>query len=401
MTKKLLMLGLVLIALFGCRSNSPKPQTGLQPEVTAAAANSSPPIANQTAPTAPTRFKKIFTGTIGDNLAVWMDIERKGAELSGSYYYDRPGAFNVAERTLELKGRIDGQGNVMLDETDYDNENNKANQTGNFKGRLDAVIEAGKQTLRLIGTWTGGKDRKTLAVNLKEQRFNLGGLALADKPTKEERKGYTLETNLPQLTASAPDLAAKADKFNQTLATFTNRRTADFKKSAAEMQRDMADPKQAKAAGDASPAEMPYAMDIGYTVTAASPEFISLLLTCYENTGGAHPNTTTQSFNYDLKRDQALKLSDLFAPGASYLKFISDYSIKELKKLKTTDGVEEGAGPKLENFNSWNITRKGLSLTFDRYQVGPYAVGDHVVTIPYAALKPIMKPDGVLAPLTK
>ena len=48
-----------------------------------------------------------------------MELERKDADLSGSYFYERAGAFNSAMRTLELKGRVDEDGNITLAETTY------------------------------------------------------------------------------------------------------------------------------------------------------------------------------------------------------------------------------------------------------------------------------------------
>ncbi|HEY8460392.1 MAG TPA: RsiV family protein, partial [Blastocatellia bacterium] len=83
------------------------------------------------------------------------------------------------------------------------------------------------------------------------------------------------------------------------------------------------------------------------------------------------------------------------------LNVISDYSIRELNKLKTTAQVEIGAGPQIGNFHSWNITPFGLRITFDAYQVGPYAAGEHVVVIPYPLLKPIIRPDGLLTRFAK
>jgi hypothetical protein len=42
-----------------------------------------------------------------------------------------------------------------------------------------------------------------------------------------------------------------------------------------------------------------------------------------------------------------------------------------------------------------------LKITFDPYQVGPYVAGPHVVVVPYSVLKPIIKPDGLLARFAK
>jgi len=40
-------------------------------------------------------------------------------------------------------------------------------------------------------------------------------------------------------------------------------------------------------------------------------------------------------------------------------------------------------------------------ITFDPYDVGSYADGEHVVVVPYSQLKPIIKPDGLLAEFAK
>ncbi|MGH9754880.1 MAG: DUF3298 and DUF4163 domain-containing protein, partial [Blastocatellia bacterium] len=184
----------------------------------------------------------------------------------------------------------------------------------------------------------------------------------------------------------------RVEKFNQAVANLVAARTGEFRKTVDEMARE-----EAAAKRDAKSAPPPNSLEVSYEVTAAGKDFISILFSFYEYTGGAHPNTTTESFNYDLNRGAPVNLADLFTPNSNYLKMISDYAIRELKKLETVSYAEEGAGPKIENFHSWNITLAGLKITFDRYQVGPYVAGEHEVVVPYLVLKPIIKPDGLLA----
>src|SRR5262249_22163858 len=298
-------------------------------------------------------------------------------------------AFNSAMRTLELKGRIDGDGNVTLTETAYKAGNPQ--KTGEFKGKLDGLSANGDVGLRLSGSWIGGKDRKQAPFSLRQLRFDLGGLKLDERKEKSANKKlrYEIETALPQL-AGAGD--ARIEKFNQAVTNLVAARTGEFKKGVDEMARDEAAAKQ-----EAKSPPPPNSLDVSYEITAASKDFISALFSFYEYAGGAHPNTTTRSFNYDLNRNAPVSLADLFTPNSNYLRVISDYSIRELKKLETVSSAEEGAGPKIENFHSWNITPAGLRITFDRYQVGPYVVGEHEVVIPYSLLKPIINTDGLLA----
>jgi hypothetical protein len=114
--------------------------------------------------------------------------------------------------------------------------------------------------------------------------------------------------------------------------------------------------------------------------------------------GAAHPNHDSYSVNYDLEQGKEIKLNDLFT--GDYLKFLSDYCIKEVLKqqrefdstlTKPDETLLEGAGPKEENFKVFNFLAEGFQITFPTYQVGSYAEGPHDVLIPYALLKDYVK----------
>jgi hypothetical protein len=138
-----------------------------------------------------------------------------------------------------------------------------------------------------------------------------------------------------------------------------------------------------------------------YSVSYAANDLVSVAFTIeayYE--GAVHGSFNSIVFNYDLDSGKRLKLADLFKPNSNYLKPISDYAIKSLRKEK--EGVPdsdwiEGAAPEEKNYQSWNITRQGLLVNFDPYQVGPYAEGPHEVRVPYSVLKDVVNPDGPLA----
>jgi hypothetical protein len=389
----LLALALFAPSFQSCKNDAAKSDASVQPAApnqTAQQPDSTQP--NETAVPAPSEFKEVFTGTIDDKRAIRMELERHGATLSGGYFYERAGAFNLALRTLELSGRIDGDGNVTLTETAYTGDRQR--KTGEFKGKLDALSANGDISVRFSGLWTGN-DGKQIPFNMRQIRYDLSGLKLVEKNEKIENKKarYEIATSLPQLSGAD---SARAEKFNQSVANLTAARVGEFKTAVDEEARAGAAVEQ-----DAKSARPPNTLSLRYEITAANKDFISALFSFNEYMGGAHPNTATESFNYDLNRNEPLRLTDLFVPNSNYLKVISEYSIRELKKLESTSWVEEGAGLKIENFHSWNITPAGLMITFDPYQVGPYAAGEHVVVVPYSVLKPIIRPDGLLAQFAK
>jgi hypothetical protein len=115
--------------------------------------------------------------------------------------------------------------------------------------------------------------------------------------------------------------------------------------------------------------------------------------------GAAHPYHYARTLNFDLEKGQEVKLSDLFLPDSPYLQTIADYCKAELATRDIAfDAFSTGADPTDENYRNWNITGNGLQITFDEYQVAPYAAGAQTVLIPYANLSAVINPEG---PLTR
>src|SRR5262252_4875512 len=155
-TACLLALTLFIPSIQACRKETAKSDTNAGASAqsqTSPGGDSQQP--NETVVPAPSKFKEVFVGTIDNKHAVRMELERKGADLTGGYFYERAGAFNTAMRTLELKGRIDEGGNVALEETTYMRGNPQ--KTGEFKGKLDGLSAKGDVRLRFSGSWTGAK----------------------------------------------------------------------------------------------------------------------------------------------------------------------------------------------------------------------------------------------------
>jgi hypothetical protein len=114
--------------------------------------------------------------------------------------------------------------------------------------------------------------------------------------------------------------------------------------------------------------------------------------------GAAHPYHYTRTFNYQLSTGQELTLDQLFLPGADYLNVLADYCKAELQQRLGSDVFfVEGADPKPENYPNWNLSWEGVIITFDEYQVAPYAAGPQMIPIPYAVLKEIIDPQGPAA----
>jgi Protein of unknown function (DUF3298) len=325
---------------------------------------------------------KSFRGTVGKN-RVQMRLRRAGDALDGSYFYERSKG-----GSLRLEGKVEGEGHFTLREFDA-----AGAQTGLFKGTWDD--EEQEQEVYLTGRWSRPDGTRQTEFSLAEMFLALrAGARIITRELKDADKRMNIEISIeyPQLEG----LPAAAG-FNDAARALAAKEAADFRKGVADY---LADYK------DKPPSDLLNLRDLGYYVVYADDNLISVGFTEVTNyAGAAHPNTATVVLNYDLKAGRTLRLADLFRPGSPYLKTISDYCLKELEGDGDLEGfrdmIAEGASAKLKNYRNWLVKRQGLEITFDPYQVGPYAAGPQYVTIPYKALAKIINPAGPLAPLLK
>jgi hypothetical protein len=115
--------------------------------------------------------------------------------------------------------------------------------------------------------------------------------------------------------------------------------------------------------------------------------------------GAAHPYHFSRTVTFNLETGREVTLEELFLPGSNFLQIFSDVSKAELstRDIGFSDEIfASGADPLPVNYQNWNITADGLLITFDEYQVAPYAAGPQTVTLPYSALKDVIDPQGPL-----
>lgn len=375
---------IVGIVAAGCRRSSTPPPTA--PPV----ASPAPQLTNVEGGTTPTPETKFFKGSIGSSLDLQMKLVRSGDQLSGSYFYQRIGT------RINLRGKIETDGQFVLDEFDQ-----AGKQTGVFRGLW--TVDAQSGMIRLAGNWSKppgekGSDKMT-AFSVHEEPIALtGDVELVAKQIKETNKKlmYEVAAQYPQLTGgNNPNF----EKFNQLVRSSVTKKVAEFKKDVAPEEGEEPRPE----------GSMGSDLSIGYEVALAQDDLMSVQFdvgSYYQ--GAAHPNSYTNVINYDLKNGKQLNLGDLFKPGSKYLQAISAYAIADLKKQSKEKGnslpddlIESGAGPSAKNYQSWIITKRGLGINFDPYQVGPYAAGAHYVLVPYSNLKDLINPEGPLAQFAK
>ena len=212
-----------------------------------------------------------------------------------------------------------------------------------------------------------------------------------------KEKHYTIDAEYPQIEGDA-----RFDKFNREARNLVMKDVAAFKTAETQSEEEP---------GVELPEETQNStLNIDYDIRYATDDVISVEFGEGQySRGAAHPISATAVLNYDVKNGRKLSLADLFNPNSKYLSVISAYCIKELKdrakkdrdQMFTDDTIQTGASPRADNYKAVAITRKGLWVTFDPYQVAPYAAGPQYVMLPYSALKENIKSDGPIGGLVK
>ena len=371
-----------LVVSFGCRKTSTPPPAAPPPGTAAP----SPELSHVAGGETPAPQTKYFKGSIGSSLDLQMKLVRTGDQLTGSYFYQKIGT------RINLRGNVDKDGNLTLEEFDQ-----AGKQTGLFKGLW--TVDASDGLIRLAGNWSKppgekGSDKKTAFSVHEEPIAFTGDVEIVSKQIKESNKKlmYEIAAQYPQLTGgNNPNF----EKFNQAARAAVTKKVAGFRKDMKPEEGTEEEPRPEGSMGSD--------LTINYSVALAQDDLVSVKfdVSSYEQ-GAAHPLSYSDVLNFDLKNGKQLKLSDLFKPGAKFLQPIAAHCIAELKKQAQSKGllddqIESGAAAKSDNYESWTITRRGLGITFDAYQVGPYAAGPQFVLVPYSTLKDLINPDGPIA----
>lgn len=101
--------------------------------------------------------------------------------------------------------------------------------------------------------------------------------------------------------------------------------------------------------------------------------------------------------NYDLKAGRPINsLAELFKPKSNYLKAIASYCVRELTRCDVTDRDEwfrKGTAPTSANYKMWSLTRDGVVITFQEYQIAPGVFPGVSVLVPFSHLRGLLRQD--------
>jgi hypothetical protein len=142
-------------------------------------------------------------------------------------------------------------------------------------------------------------------------------------------------------------------------------------------------------------------------------QYVSVVRSDYENTGGAHPNSDVDTILWDMAATKRISIRSFFTETAdngptmkAMLKGVIASLNAEKEKRGTGDTATaesyKGLEPKLLKIGAVTLTpstvsgkSSGLTFHYPPYAVGPYVEGQYVAFVSWEALKSYLTPEGL------
>lgn len=129
----------------------------------------------------------------------------------------------------------------------------------------------------------------------------------------------------------------------------------------------------------------PWEAQIDGEVMYQSPEIISIAITSFTNTGGAHGNLVITFLNFNANTGERIKNNQLFNNTEAFTKTAYTYFTEHAKNQSLLIESNEFVLPANIGFNE-----DGLVLLYNTYEIAPYSEGIIEFIIPYSAATPYL-----------
>jgi uncharacterized protein len=140
-----------------------------------------------------------------------------------------------------------------------------------------------------------------------------------------------------------------------------------------------------------------------FSLHRPGPSAISVEVSNYSFTGGAHGNGNTYAVLVDLRTGRELRPENAFVAGGEWLRTVTAIVAADLKKqFVERPGFDDALEPaklaeSMAEPGRYLFKADGLEIIFNQYDVGPYSAGTYQVVIPYSRLKTLIRADGPIA----
>lgn len=148
--------------------------------------------------------------------------------------------------------------------------------------------------------------------------------------------------------------------------------------------------------------EQEWSAEGGYSFHRPASDAITVSRSFWAYTGGAHGYGSVICTLVDLRTGKAVGPAGVFIAGDLWLKELVTLVAADLRKqFKENPGFDDALEPAkltktLRDGGRYCWQAGKLEVYFNQYEVGPYSSGPYTVEIPYAKLKPLLRPGGLI-----
>jgi len=132
------------------------------------------------------------------------------------------------------------------------------------------------------------------------------------------------------------------------------------------------------------------------TIFRYTPPIISFKVEADEDGGGVHPFGTSFFVNFEFSTGKMIVLSDLLKEGAlATLEAIAEESFRRDHNLSPKESLSEGSfnfpGDHFRLNDNFGVGQTDLVFLFNTYEIGPGAMGETQIRIPFQSLNGLLK----------
>jgi hypothetical protein len=233
--------------------------------------------------------------------------------------------------------------------------------------------------------WFFGNKKTADQENLynQENQENQESILVSTSTISQTGSFYNIKANYPQF--------AKADPvFNKKIADLITGKIDTFKKDV----KDYQDARNATLLPgekfSATPTE-PFDFIADWAQTQINDKYLSVVITMYYFTGGAHGINEVYAFNYDVAKQKEITISDFLGNSTTSLQKLSQLAEKTVTSQLQSAGmqmdsfltqmIKDGTKPTADNYKNFNFTADTLTIYFQQYQVAPGSAGPITITL--------------------
>lgn len=126
-------------------------------------------------------------------------------------------------------------------------------------------------------------------------------------------------------------------------------------------------------------------------ITRNSEDIISLAISSYSNTGGAHGNANVTFYNFDKATSKLIDINTIISDKEAFKTLAEQYFKDNINKDDGFSYEDYFFGEGFHLPANMGFNDEGLILFYNPYEIAPYAMGITEFTIPYSELDALVE----------